>query len=321
MKKNKDLRIIFIGTPDFAVESFKQIYESGRNVVAVITAPDKKSGRGRKIQQSAVKTFAIEHNITVLQPTNLKDQDFLSKLRSFNADLQVVVAFRMLPEAVWDMPELGTFNLHASLLPNYRGAAPINWAIINGEKETGVTTFFLKHEIDTGDLLLQEKVAISENETAGSLHDKLMTVGGELVLKSLALIESGNYQLINQDELIKTMPKKAPKIFKDDCRIDWSQPAEKIANFIHGLSPYPGAWTMIDLAEKAEVQQLKILEVNSSDQNFPLKQGEVKVDEKQLFMGTATIPLLVNELQIAGKKRMKTGELLNGVNLDGAKVD
>ena len=208
MKKNKDLRIIFIGTPDFAVESLKQIYESGRNVVAVITASDKKSGRGRKIQQSAVKNYALEHKIPVLQPTNLKGQDFLNELKSYNANLQVVVAFRMLPEVVWNMPELGTFNLHASLLPNYRGAAPINWAIINGEKETGVTTFFLKHEIDTGDLLLQERVAISENETAGSLHDKLMSVGGELVLKSIALIESGNYQLINQEELIKTTPKK-----------------------------------------------------------------------------------------------------------------
>ena len=321
MKKNKDLRIIFIGTPDFAVESLKQIYESGRNVVAVITAPDKKSGRGRKVQQSAVKKYAVEHNIPVLQPTNLKSQDFLTELESYNANLQVVVAFRMLPEVVWNMPELGTFNLHASLLPNYRGAAPINWAIINGEKETGVSTFFLKHEIDTGDLLLQEKVAIEKNETAGSLHDKLMTVGGELVLKSLALIESGNYQLINQEELIHLPPKHAPKIFKEDCKIDWKKPAEEVANFIRGLSPYPGAWTTLKNEQQQEKKQLKIFDCKPSTQNMQLDSGSISIENNQFCIGTADQALEIITLQLEGKKRMKTKDLLNGIDLSEYSID
>lgn len=315
MKKTKDLRIVFIGTPDFAVESLKRIYESGRNIVAVITAPDKKSGRGQQLQESAVKKYATEQNIPVLQPTNLKDESFLSQLRSYHATIQVVVAFRMLPEVVWDMPELGTFNLHASLLPNYRGAAPINWAIINGEKETGVTTFFLKHEIDTGDLLIQEKVIIEDNETAGSLHDKLMTIGGELVLKSLALIESSNYQLINQEELMSETPKHAPKIFKDNCRVDWNQSAQKIGQFIRGLSPYPGAWTQLIDKDKEEVKQLKIFNCSIYEAELDLKIGEIKIENNQVFIGTSSGIIEITELQLEGKKKMKPKALLNGFNL------
>ena len=320
MKKNKDLRIIFIGTPDFAVESLKSIYESGKNVVAVITAPDKKSGRGQQLQQSAVKKYAVGQNIPVLQPTNLKDLAFIDELRSYQASIQIVVAFRMLPEVVWDMPELGTFNLHASLLPNYRGAAPINWAIINGEKETGVSTFFLKHEIDTGDLLLQENLSISPTETAGSLHDKLMQAGGELVLKSLALIESGNYKLIDQEQLIDSKPKLAPKIFKEDCRIDWNQSAEEVSSFIRGLSPYPGAWTQLKNQAKEKTQQLKIFDFKSPEQQLHLSNGELMVENNQFFIGTENEVIEITALQLEGKKRMKTKELLNGMSLEGYKV-
>lgn len=318
---DKSLRIVFLGTPDFAVASLKAMIEDGWNVVGVITAPDKKAGRGRKVQQSAVKTFAENHELKVLQPTNLKDSGFQSELKALNADLQVVVAFRMLPEAVWNMPSLGTFNLHASLLPNYRGAAPINWAIINGESKTGVTTFFLKHEIDTGDVLFQEEVEISDRETAGSLHDKLMLVGSELVVKSLNAIQSGNYQLKSQREIEQETIKDAPKIFKEDCLINWEQNAVEIDQMIRGLSPYPTAWSKIIELESNEQSSLKIYNCLISNDTIELKPGEVKVLDKRILIGTKSKPLEITDLQLAGKKRMLAKELLNGFDLSNYKCE
>tara|TARA_B100001109_G_scaffold255398_1_gene258250 strand:+ start:1794 stop:2759 length:966 start_codon:yes stop_codon:yes gene_type:complete len=318
---DKSLRIVFLGTPDFAVASLKAMIEDGWNVVGVITAPDKKAGRGRKVQQSAVKTFAENHELKVLQPTNLKDFGFQSELKALNADLQVVVAFRMLPEAVWNMPSLGTFNLHASLLPNYRGAAPINWAIINGESKTGVTTFFLKHEIDTGDVLFQEEVEISDRETAGSLHDKLMQVGSELVVKSLNAIQIGNYQLKSQREIEQGTIKVAPKIFKEDCLIDWEQNAVEVDQMIRGLSPYPTAWSKIIELESNEQSSLKIFNCLISNDTIELKPGEVKVLDKRILIGTKSKPLEITDLQLAGKKRMLAKELLNGFDLSNYKCE
>ncbi|MEM9340871.1 MAG: methionyl-tRNA formyltransferase, partial [Bacteroidota bacterium] len=234
-------RIIFLGTPDFAAESLSALVNNDFNVVAVITAPDKPQGRGKKIGTSAVKNIAIEHSLPVLQPTNLKSEDFLRELKSYQADLQIVVAFRMLPEVVWNMPPLGTFNLHASLLPQYRGAAPINWAIINGEKETGVTTFFLKHEIDTGAIIFQDQEEIKNNDNVGSLYERLMKKGARLVVQTAKAIQEGNYPQQPQEEVAEL--KSAPKIFKEDCKIDWHQSSKRLIDFIRGLSPYPAAWT------------------------------------------------------------------------------
>src|SRR6478735_1933422 len=239
-----NLRIVFMGTPEFAVPSLEILVESKFNVVAVITAPDKPQGRGQKLTASPVKESAIKHNIPVLQPTNLKSPEFLEELKSYNANLQIVVAFRMLPEAVWSMPAIGTFNLHASLLPQYRGAAPINWAIINGEKETGVTTFFLKHEIDTGSIIFQEKEPIHDSDDVGLLYDRLMIRGAQLVLKTVRSIETGNYPSVPQPEHVEI--KHAPKIFKETCQINWNQSSTKIINFVRGLSPYPAAWAVLN---------------------------------------------------------------------------
>src|SRR5689334_10217937 len=238
------LRIIFMGTPEFAVPSLEVLLEAKFNVVAVITAPDKPQGRGQKLMPSPVKECAVKHNIPVLQPTNLKSPEFLEQLKSYNANLQIVVAFRMLPEAVWAMPAIGTFNLHASLLPQYRRAAPINWAIINGEKETGVTTFFLKHEIDTGSIIFQEKEIIHDADDIGSLYERLMKKGSQLVLKTVKAIEAGNYPSTPQPQGIEI--KHAPKIFKETCEINWNQPSKKIVDFVRGLSPYPAAWTILN---------------------------------------------------------------------------
>src|SRR5574344_2486239 len=242
--EKKDLRIVYMGTPDFAVESLKRLVEGGYNVVAVVTMPDKPVGRHASVlQPSPVKEYALSQNLKVLQPEKLKDEAFVAELQSYNADLQIVVAFRMLPEAVWNMPKYGTFNLHASLLPQYRGAAPINWAVINGDKETGVTTFFLKHEIDTGNIIMQSKVSIGDDENVGDIHDKLMYLGASVGTETVDLIISGNYILTPQDESIVLKP--APKIFKDTCRIDWSKSVIEIKNFVRGLSPYPAAFTEI----------------------------------------------------------------------------
>lgn len=315
----KNLRIIFMGTPEFAVESLKQIHESGRNVVAVVTAVDRKAGRGQKIHESAVKKYAIEHDIPVLQPSNLKDPNFIETLKTFKADIQVVVAFRMLPEVVWNMPPKGTFNLHASLLPKYRGAAPINWAIIRGEEETGVTTFFLKHEIDTGDVLFQEKVAIDKDETAGTLHDKLMEVGGQLVIKSLEAIETNSYSLSPQKEFEGERPlsSEAPKIFRSDCEVNWNKPVKEIDWLIRGLSPYPAAWTTI-VDENLKKLNLKLF--NGIPSQMKSKPAELKIVDQKIYVGTADYFIEVTELQLEGKKRMSANSLLNGFSFDGCKI-
>lgn len=301
---DKTLRIIFMGTPEFAVPSLQILVEAGYNVCAVITSADKPSGRGLQMHGSAVKEFAEQHNITVLQPTNLKDPHFIEQLHSFQADLQVVVAFRMLPEIVWNMPQLGTINLHASLLPHYRGAAPINWVIMNGEKETGVTTFFLKHEIDTGDILLQQKILIAENETAGTLHDKLMHLGAALVLESVHAIAVKKYTL--QPQTLHSV-KLAPKIFKDDCIVNWKQEANRIKNFIHGLSPYPAALTHLD------GKVLKLFKAHTQQAQITESPGTLLTDYKTYLKYTAADGYVyVDELQAEGKRRMTTEEFLRG---------
>ncbi|MDB5154500.1 MAG: methionyl-tRNA formyltransferase, partial [Mucilaginibacter sp.] len=241
------MRIVFMGTPEFAVASLDELIKSGCEIAGVVTAPDKPAGRGQKVSESAVKQYAVAHGLKVLQPEKLKNEEFLRELKALNADLQVVVAFRMLPEVVWNMPPKGTINLHGSLLPQYRGAAPINWVLINGEKESGVTTFFLKHEIDTGDILFTEKITLTGHETAGELHDRLMYKGAGLLVKTVKAVESGRYAENPQHHLAEGVElKHAPKIFKEDCKIDWNQPAEKIYNLIRGLSPYPTAYTILN---------------------------------------------------------------------------
>ncbi len=307
-----DLRIIFIGTPDFAVESLNALIKANKNVVAVITAPDRKSGRGQKISESAVKKYALKQNIPVLQPTNLKNADFISNLKSYKADLQIVVAFRMMPEVVWNMPKYGTFNLHASLLPNYRGAAPINWAIINGEKETGVTTFFLKHKIDTGDLIFQEKVSINMDETAGTLHDKLMNIGSGLVVKTVESIENNNVKTIAQQEIES---KEAPKIYKNDCKVDWSTSAIDIDRLVRGLSPFPTAWSTLFNNNNGKAVNIKIFAVEMLHENN-LSLGMLKIEDKEIFIGTKDNNLKLTDIQVEGKKRMPVKDLLNGFNFE-----
>lgn len=314
----KDLRIVFMGTPDFAVESLKALVENGYNVVGVITMPDKPSGRGHKIQYSAVKNYALEQNLPLLQPEKLKDESFLSDLKVWNADLQIVVAFRMLPEVVWDMPRLGTFNLHASLLPQYRGAAPINWAVINGEKETGVTTFFLTHEIDTGKIILQEKVQIGEEDNAGIVHDKLMAVGAKLVCKTVDMLLEGKVDAVDQSQFFSDEKelKTAPKIFKETCRIDWSRPAKEIYNLIRGMSPYPTAWTEL-YVEGKEPQMVKIYAsriVNDSSQKVI---GTILTDNKTyLHVTCADGYISISDIQFAGKRAMKIDEVLRGYKFE-----
>ena len=259
--EKKDLRIVYMGTPDFAVEPLKRLVEGGYNVVGCITMPDKPAGRGHKIQFSPVKEYAIEKNIPLLQPEKLKDEGFQSDLKAWNADLQIVVAFRMLPESVWNMPRLGTFNLHASLLPQYRGAAPINWAVINGEKETGVTTFFLTHDIDTGNIILQEKIKIEETDNVGIVHDKLMTIGADLVTKTVDKILDGTITTTQQSVLYENPSelKPAPKIFKETCKIDFNEKAQRIHNLVRGLSPYPAAWCEL-LDREGNATAIKVFE-------------------------------------------------------------
>ena len=305
-----ELRIIFMGTPDFAVPSLDILVENGFNIVAVITAPDKPKGRGQKLASSPVKESAVNHNIPVLQPVNLKDSVFLDELRDYEANLQIVVAFRMLPEVVWNMPKIGTFNLHASLLPQYRGAAPIHWAIINGEKETGVTTFFLKHEIDTGKIIFREKEPIHPDDTVGSLYQRLMQKGGRLVLKTVQAIAKNDYPQVDQVE--SNTLSKAPKIFRETCKINWHQPATKVYDFIRGLSPYPGAWTEVN----GKVTKLFRVKLAENDQLPDLQPGDFLTDNKKtLYFKTSDYLLEVMELQLAGKKRMTTEELLRGSTL------
>lgn len=299
-----------MGTPDFAVASLKILVENNYNIIGVITAPDKPAGRGQKIMESAVKKYAVEKDLTILQPTNLKSEEFITKLQSLNANLQVVVAFRMLPDIVWHMPIIGTFNLHASLLPQYRGAAPINWAIINGEKETGVTTFFLQHKIDTGDIIDQEKVAIGENETAGELHDRLMSVGADLVLKTVQGIENEEINSYPQDKNQEL--KEAFKIFKPFCKIDWSKTLNEIHNQIRGLSPYPTAWTEFKNKETGELVSAKIFRTEKIQEQHHLTIGEIITTKSELKIAVTGGYLKIIELQLAGKKRMEMAALLNG---------
>ena len=303
-----------MGTPDFAVESLKILIENNYNIVGVITAPDKPAGRGQKIMQSAVKRYASENNLNLLQPTNLKSEDFLIELKSLNANLQIVVAFRMLPEVVWNMPTLGTFNLHASLLPQYRGAAPINWAIINGEAATGVTTFFLQHKIDTGDIIAQEQVIIGENETAGELHDQLMKVGSQLVLKTVQDIENENINPLPQNENQEL--KEAFKIFKPFCKIDWNQTIENIHNHIRGLSPYPTAWTEFKNLTTGEIVSCKIFRTEKIIEEHNLEIGKIIISKTELKIAVNGGYLNLIELQIAGKKRMDIVALLNGFDFN-----
>jgi methionyl-tRNA formyltransferase len=301
------LRIIFMGTPEFAVPSLEILVENKFNVVAVITAPDKPQGRGQKLAASPVKECAVKNNIPVLQPTNLKSPEFLDELKSYQANLQVVVAFRMLPEIVWAMPALGTFNLHASLLPQYRGAAPINWAIINGEKETGATTFFLKHEIDTGSIIFQEREQILVNDDVGQLYGRLMRKGASLVLKTVKAIEAGDYPALPQHESADT--KHAPKIFKETCEIRWNQPSESVRNFVRGLSPYPAAWTTLN----NKVYKIFKVQTSVDAQPSTVQPGEYKTDNKTfLQVKTQDGWITVLEFQPEGKKRMSVEEYFRG---------
>jgi methionyl-tRNA formyltransferase len=309
----EDLRIIYMGTPDFAVESLRILVEGGYNVVGVITMPDKPAGRGYKIQFSPVKQYALEQGLTLLQPEKLKDADFLEELKHLKADLQIVVAFRMLPEVVWNMPQYGTFNLHASLLPQYRGAAPINWAVINGEPETGATTFFLTHEIDTGNIILQYKTTINETDTAGTIHDRLMVNGAHLVKETVDLILSGNVSTIAQPSFATL--KSAPKIFKETCRIDWSKDVESIYNFIRGLAPYPTAWTIL-LANDNEEITMKIFETTKEFQVHQFPIGNIVTDQKtQLKIAVQNGFIHLKSIQLAGKKRMSIEDFLRGNKL------
>jgi methionyl-tRNA formyltransferase len=302
-----NLRIIFMGTPEFAVPSLEILVENKFNVVAVITAPDKPQGRGQKLTASPVKESASKYSIPVLQPTNLKSPEFLEELKSYNANLQIVVAFRMLPEVVWSMPSLGTFNLHASLLPQYRGAAPINWAIINGEKETGATTFFLKHEIDTGSIIFQEKETIHDDDDAGKLYERLMHKGAALVLKTVKAIEVGNYPSLPQKETGQT--KHAPKIFKETCEVNWNHSSETIGNFVRGLSPYPAAWTTLN------GKVFKVFQVKSivDGRQSPVGSGEIETDNKTyLKVKTQDGWISILEFQPEGKKKMSVEEFFRG---------
>lgn len=299
------MRIAYMGTPEFAIPGLQACLDSGHEVALVITAADKPQGRGRTLQPSPVKQYALDKGLPVLQPTNLKSPAFLEELTSYHIDLQVVVAFRMLPEVVWSMPPKGTFNLHASLLPQYRGAAPINWAVINGEKETGLTTFFIKHEIDTGNIILQEKEPIYENDTAGTLHDRLMMKGADIIKKTIALIDAGKVELKAQVDSPDL--KHAPKIFKEDCSINWNQPAEKIRNFIRGLAPYPAAWTTLG------EQHFKIYAVQHSEENKKQRPGTYYSDQKTFIqVQTANGMLEILELQPEGRKKMRTEDFLRG---------
>lgn len=311
------MRIVFMGTPDFAVESLKALVENKYNVVGVVTMPDKPSGRGHKIQFSPVKNYALEAGIPVLQPEKLKDEEFLAALKALNADLQIVVAFRMLPELVWNMPPMGTFNLHASLLPQYRGAAPINWAVINGEKETGITTFFLKHEIDTGGILLQEKIAIEEDDNAGDVHDKLMCLGASLVCKTVDLIKDGNYEVKEQSEFFEenTELKSAPKIFKETCQIKPEMDLTHAHLLVRGMSPYPTAWVDIQIPGNVDKIVLKLYETSVDAHKILGNPGDfVHLDKNTCGLQLSGGVLVFKSVQAPGKKRMSAAEWLRGLH-------
>ncbi len=312
---SRELRIIYMGTPQFAVEPLRAIIHAGYNVLAVITAPDKPAGRGQKIHFSPVKEFALQNNIRILQPDKLKYPDFILELESLHANLQVVVAFRMLPEVVWQMPEYGTLNLHASLLPQYRGAAPINHAIINGETGTGLTTFFIEKEIDTGNIILSRKLPILPSDDAGALHDRLMIAGGEVIVETLKLIETGNIKAQRQDAFLLEVLNPAPKIFKNDCRINWADPCIKIHNQVRGLSPFPGAFSHL-ITDNEVIKQVKIFRTSFLLSETKGTPGTIITDHKNLFSVNGIDGIIrIEELQMEGKKRMTTAEFLRGVHI------
>lgn len=315
--KKEDLRIIFMGTPEFAVATLRALVENGYNVVAVVTQPDKPVGRhGSVLQASAVKQYALEQGLPVLQPEKMKDPDFVSRLQSYDANLQVVVAFRMLPEVVWDMPEYGTFNVHAALLPQYRGAAPINWAVINGETRTGVTTFFLDKDIDTGRVIMQLPFDIDDDYNVENVYDGLMNLGADICLRTLErIVEAGGRpESIPQEDMIATgsVLHAAPKIFKETCRIDWTMPQKRIYDFVRGLSPVPGAWTVLRSPDGRETV-LKIFRTEKTSRGCTEKPGTVVTDRREMFIATTDGLLRICELQLAGKKRMTAADFLNGM--------
>ncbi|MEN3322412.1 methionyl-tRNA formyltransferase [Mariniflexile soesokkakense] len=304
----KDLRIVFMGTPDFAVTTLKTLVENQYSIVGVITAPDKPAGRGQKLNESAVKQYAVSQNLNVLQPTNLKNDGFISELKALKANLQIIVAFRMLPKIVWQMPKYGTFNLHASLLPNYRGAAPINWAIINGETKTGVSTFFIDEKIDTGDMILQESIDINPEENAGILHDKLMNIGSQLVLKTVKLIQQGSIKTIPQTE--STDIKTAYKLDRDNCKIDWNDSLENIYNLIRGLSPYPAAWcTLVNGNDSLDI---KIYAADKESTSHSHSIGTTISTKKELKVAVSNGYIIIKEIKLPGKRAMDVKSLLNG---------
>lgn len=311
LDKKDELRIVFMGTPEFAVTILDKLVQNDYNIVGVITSPDKPAGRGRKMNKSAVKKYAEEKSLTILQPTNLKDEHFLSELAGLQANLQIVVAFRMLPRVVWEMPAYGTFNLHASLLPNYRGAAPINWAIINGETETGVTTFFIDDKIDTGEMILQDKVTISDDDSAGTLHENLMHLGADLVLKTVKQIQ--NEKVVRTKQDFDSDVKSAPKIHKDTCRIDWNQSLEQVYNHIRGLSPYPTAWTT--LMNNGEEIFLKIYNAHKEKEKHNFKNGQVLYTKKEMKVAVNGGYIKLLEIQLPGKRKMEIRDVLNGLKL------
>ncbi|VAV85487.1 Methionyl-tRNA formyltransferase [hydrothermal vent metagenome] len=304
----KDLRIVFMGTPDFAVTILKTLVEHNYTIVGVITAPDKPAGRGRKLHESAVKTYAVSQGLHILQPTNLKDKSFIEELKSLQANLQIVVAFRMLPKVVWQMPELGTFNLHASLLPNYRGAAPINWAIINGEDKTGVSTFFIDEKIDTGAMILQKEQDILPHETAGELHDKLMYLGSNLVIETVKLIEKGNVKTIPQPKKINI--KTAHKLNKENCFIDWNDSMNNIYNKVRGLNPYPAAWCL--LKNNGEELNVKVYHVEKCEATHNLEIGQIITTKKDIKVAVTKGFIFLKEIKLPGKRKMDIKSLLNG---------
>lgn len=313
--KKEDLRIVFLGTPEFAVESLDLLVKEGFNIAGVVTMPDKPAGRGHRMFESPVKLYAKQHGLKLMQPAKLKDPEFIKELQKIDADLFIVIAFRMLPEVVWQMPRLGTFNLHASLLPRYRGAAPINRAVMNGDTETGVTTFFLKHEIDTGDIISQERVEILPTDNVGDVHDRLMHLGAKLTVKTIDDIIAGTLRPIPQDQLIgDTEPTPAPKIFKEDCEICWNSPAETIHNHVRGLSPYPAAWSTL-ISDDTEQGAVKIFETAILHDMAPLAPGEIAIQGDTLIVGTATAPVSILSLQAPGKRRVTTAEYLRGARL------
>lgn len=320
----KDIRIVYMGTPDFAVPTLDALVQGGYNVVGVITMPDKPAGRGHKVQFSPVKEYALEHDLPLLQPEKLKDEAFLEQLRAWKADLQIVVAFRMLPEVVWDMPRMGTFNLHAALLPQYRGAAPINWAVINGETVTGATTFFLSHEIDTGRIILKQELPIAPDENVGSVHDRLMEMGKGLVTKTVDLLIEAegkveNIKTIDQETLYNDISelKPAPKIFKETCLIDWNDTARNIYNKVRGLSPYPAAWTELTASNGEKISPVKIYKVSVVEEGKTCSQenGTVTSTKSSIHIKCADGIIALEELQLPGKKRMDVKALLNGWSL------